>query len=72
MRQVFLTGLPVYNLDALSLNGLRNGCYVDITGVVGTKLAAGWTSSSARGYHGVFAPQAGRVVQRASPAGPPA
>ncbi|WP_069112029.1 PIG-L deacetylase family protein [Jiangella alba] len=54
VRQVFLTGLPVYNLDALSLNGVRNDCYVDITGVVGTKLAA-MDQFVSQGYHGVFA-----------------
>ncbi|TDC54522.1 hypothetical protein E1212_01845 [Jiangella ureilytica] len=54
VRQVFLTGLPVYTLDALSLNGLRNDCYVDITDVVGTKLAA-MDQFVSQGYHGVFA-----------------
>ncbi|PZF80343.1 PIG-L deacetylase family protein [Jiangella anatolica] len=54
VRQVFLTGLPVFNLDALSLNGLRNDCYIDITGVVGTKLAA-MDQFVSQGYHGLFA-----------------
>lgn len=54
VRQVFLTGLPVYNLDALSLNGVRNDCYVDVTDVVGTKLAA-MDQFVSQGYHGVFA-----------------
>lgn len=54
VRQVFLTGLPVYGRDALSLGGLRNDLYIDITGVVGTKLAA-MDEFVSQAYHGVFA-----------------
>ncbi|TDD68099.1 hypothetical protein E1262_17000 [Jiangella aurantiaca] len=54
VRQVFLGGLPVFNLDALSLGGVRNDCYIDITDVVGTKLAA-MDQFVSQGYHGVFA-----------------
>lgn len=54
VRQVFLSGLPVNNLDALSLGGVRNDCYIDITEVVGTKLAA-MDQFVSQGYHGLFA-----------------
>lgn len=54
IRQVFLTGLPVWSLDALSLNGLRNDVYIDITDVVGTKLAA-MDQFESQAYHGPFA-----------------
>lgn len=54
VRQVFLTSLPVFNLDALSLGGLRNDLYVDITDVVGTKVAA-MDQFASQGYDGPFA-----------------
>lgn len=54
IRQVFLSALPVFTPDALSTNGLRNDVYVDITDVVGTKLAA-MDEFVSQGYHGLFA-----------------
>ncbi|WP_161632121.1 PIG-L deacetylase family protein [Nakamurella lactea] len=54
VRQVFFTGLSVHNTDALSAYGMRNDMSVDITPVVGRKIAAmdGFVS---QGYDGVFA-----------------
>lgn len=54
IRQVFLTSLPVFVSDALSLGGVRNDLYVDITDVVGTKLAA-MDQFASQGYDGLFA-----------------
>lgn len=54
VRQVFLTSLRVTVSDALTHNGLRNDVYVDITDVVGTKLAA-IDQFASQGYDGLFA-----------------
>lgn len=54
VRQVFLTGLPTYATDVLSLSGVRNDCFIDITPVVGRKLAA-MDCFASQGYDGLFA-----------------
>jgi 4-oxalomesaconate hydratase len=54
VRQVFLTSVPVAVTDGLSLYGVRNDLFVDITPVVGTKLAA-MDCFESQGYAGAFA-----------------
>jgi LmbE family N-acetylglucosaminyl deacetylase len=54
VRQVFLTSVPVAVADGLSLYGVRNDLFVDITPVVGTKLAA-MDCFVSQGYAGPFA-----------------
>jgi LmbE family N-acetylglucosaminyl deacetylase len=54
VRQVFLTSVPVAVADGLSLYGVRNDLFVDITPVVGTKLAA-MDCFASQGYAGPFA-----------------
>lgn len=54
VRQVFLTSQQVFVSDALSHHGMRNDLYVDITGVVGAKLAA-MDQFASQGYDGLFA-----------------
>lgn len=54
VRQIFLAGLPVHTPDALSLGGIRNDLYIDITDVVGTKIAA-MDEFVSQGYNGLFA-----------------
>lgn len=54
VRQVFLTSLHVNVSDALTHDGLRNDVYIDITDVVGTKLAA-MDQFASQGYDGLFA-----------------
>jgi LmbE family N-acetylglucosaminyl deacetylase len=54
VKQVFLTSLPVYPTDGLSLFGVRNDVFVDITPVVGRKIAA-MDCFDSQGYAGLFA-----------------
>lgn len=54
VKQVFFTSLPVFIGDGLSLGGVRNDVYVDITPVVGTKVAA-LDQFASQGYDGDFA-----------------
>lgn len=54
VKQVFLTSLPVYPTDGLSLFGVRNDVFVDITPVVGRKIAA-MDCFDSQGYSGLFA-----------------
>jgi LmbE family N-acetylglucosaminyl deacetylase len=54
VRQVFFTSVPVAVTDGLSLYGVRNDLFVDITPVVGTKLAA-MDCFESQGYAGLFA-----------------
>lgn len=54
VKQVFLTSLPVAASDSLSLYGLRNDMFVDITPVVGKKVAA-MDCFGSQGYAGLFA-----------------
>jgi 4-oxalomesaconate hydratase len=54
VKQVFFTSLPVMAGDGLSLYGLRNDVYVDITDVVGKKVAA-MDCFDSQGYSGLFA-----------------
>ncbi len=54
VKQVFFTSLPVFTTDGLSTNGMRNDVYVDITPVVGTKVAA-MDQFVSQGYDGLFA-----------------
>jgi 4-oxalomesaconate hydratase len=54
VKQVFLTSLPVYPTDGLSLFGVRNDVFVDITPVVGKKVAA-MDCFDSQGYSGLFA-----------------
>ena len=46
--------LPDFAADALSINGVRNDLYVDITPVVGRKIAA-MDCFASQGYDGQFA-----------------
>ncbi|WP_203711614.1 PIG-L deacetylase family protein [Asanoa siamensis] len=54
VKQVFFTSLPVIAGDGLSLHGLRNDVYIDITDVVGQKVAA-MDCFDSQGYSGLFA-----------------
>lgn len=54
VKQVFMTSLPVYSLDALSTSGVRNDLYIDTTSVVGMKIAA-MDQFASQGYDGLFA-----------------
>jgi LmbE family N-acetylglucosaminyl deacetylase len=54
VRQVFFTSYPTFAADALSVNGVRNDLYVDITPVVGKKIAA-MDCFASQGYDGLFA-----------------
>jgi 4-oxalomesaconate hydratase len=54
VRQVFFTSLPVFAADGLSLSGVRNDVFVDITPVVGRKVAA-MDCFDSQGYSGLFA-----------------
>jgi LmbE family N-acetylglucosaminyl deacetylase len=54
VKQVFFTSLPVHTTDVLSLSGLRNDLFVDITPVVGRKVAA-MDCFASQGYDGLFA-----------------
>jgi len=53
-RQIFFTSYPTFAADALSVNGVRNDLYVDITPVVGKKIAA-MDCFASQGYDGLFA-----------------
>lgn len=57
VKQVFFTSLPVAASDNLSLYGLRNDLFVDITPVVGRKVAA-MDCFASQGYAGAFARKA--------------
>ena len=54
VKQVFLGGLPVLASDALSTYGVRNDLLIDITSVVGRKVAA-MDCFASQGYDGPFA-----------------
>jgi LmbE family N-acetylglucosaminyl deacetylase len=54
VRQVFFTSLPVFATDGLSTFGVRNDVFVDITPVVGKKVAA-MDCFDSQGYSGLFA-----------------
>lgn len=54
VKQVFFTSLPVQPIDGLSLYGIRNDVFVDITPVVGKKVAA-MDCFDSQGYSGLFA-----------------
>lgn len=54
VKQVFLGGLPVLVNDALSTYGVRNDLLIDITSVVGRKVAA-MDCFASQGYGGPFA-----------------
>jgi len=54
VRQIFLTSLPVHPSDGLSTYGIRNDLLVDISEVVGRKVAA-MDCFVSQGYHGLFA-----------------
>ena len=54
VKQVFLGGLPVLSNDALSTYGVRNDLMIDITSVVGRKIAA-MDCFASQGYGGPFA-----------------
>src|SRR5699024_10934872 len=53
VKQVFLGGLPVLASDALSTYGVRNDLFIDITSVVGRKVAA-MDCFTSQGYDGPF------------------
>jgi LmbE family N-acetylglucosaminyl deacetylase len=52
VKQIFFAGLPVTVPELLSLQGIRNDTYVDITPVVGRKAMDEFVSQA---YHGPFA-----------------
>jgi LmbE family N-acetylglucosaminyl deacetylase len=54
IKQIFLTSLPVSPIDGLSLHGLRNDVFVDISPVVGEKVRA-MDEFNSQGYSGLFA-----------------
>lgn len=54
VKQVFFTSLPVAASDGLSLYGVRNDLFIDITPVVGKKIAA-MDCFDSQGYAGLFA-----------------
>ncbi|MGI8418076.1 MAG: PIG-L deacetylase family protein [Nakamurella sp.] len=54
VKQVFFTGLPSFATDALSSYGVRNDMFIDITPVVGRKIAA-MDCFSSQSYAGLFA-----------------
>jgi 4-oxalomesaconate hydratase len=54
VKQVFFTSLPVHPVDGLSLYGIRNDVFIDITPVVGQKVAA-MDCFDSQGYSGLFA-----------------
>jgi 4-oxalomesaconate hydratase len=54
VKQIFLTSLPVFPSDGLSTYGPRNDLLIDISDVVGRKVAA-MDCFVSQGYHGVFA-----------------
>lgn len=54
VKQVFLGGLPVLASDALSTYGVRNDLMIDISSVVGRKIAA-MDCFVSQGYDGPFA-----------------
>ena len=54
VKQVFLGGLPVLSGDALSTYGIRNDLLIDISSVVGRKIAA-MDCFVSQGYGGPFA-----------------
>jgi 4-oxalomesaconate hydratase len=54
VKQVFFTSLPVMAGDGLSLYGMHHDVYVDITDVVGQKVAA-MDCFDSQGYSGLFA-----------------
>lgn len=54
VKQVFLGGLPVMASDALSTYGVRNDLFIDISSVVGRKIAA-MDCFASQGYDGPFA-----------------
>ena len=61
VKQVFMTKLPAYPRDALSLNGIRNDLFIDITAVVGKKLKA-LDQFASQGYRGDYARKAIETV----------
>lgn len=54
VRQVFFTGLSTFATDSLSTYGVRNDMFIDITPVVGRKIAA-MDCFESQGYDGLFA-----------------
>ncbi|SDS29862.1 PIG-L deacetylase family protein [Microlunatus soli] len=54
VKQIFFTSLPVFATEALSSNGVRNDLFIDITDVVGRKIAA-MDCFASQGYDGNFA-----------------
>lgn len=54
VKQVFFTSLPVHPVDGLSLYGIRNDVFIDVTPVVGKKVAA-MDCFDSQGYSGLFA-----------------
>jgi LmbE family N-acetylglucosaminyl deacetylase len=54
VKQIFFAGLPVTAVELLSLQGIRNDTYVDITPVVGRKVEA-MDQFVSQAYHGLFA-----------------
>jgi LmbE family N-acetylglucosaminyl deacetylase len=54
VKQIFLTSLPVSPIDGLSLYGMRNDVFIDISSVVGEKIRA-MDEFKSQGYSGLFA-----------------
>jgi len=57
VKQVFMTKLPVFPRDALSLHGIRNDLYIDVSDVIGKKLKA-MDQFASQGYRGNYARKA--------------
>ncbi|NSW89368.1 MAG: PIG-L family deacetylase [Firmicutes bacterium] len=54
VKQIFLTKLPVNARDGISLNGLRNDLFIDISSIIGKKIEA-MDQFISQGYSGDFA-----------------
>ncbi len=54
VKQIFFTSLPVFPSDGLSTYGIRNDLLIDISDLVGRKVAA-MDCFVSQGYHGLFA-----------------
>lgn len=54
IKQIFFTKIPVTARNAMTLNGIRNDVFIDITSVVGKKIKA-MDQYVSQGYHADFA-----------------
>ncbi len=61
VKQVFMTKLPVFPRDVLSLQGIRNDLFIDVSSVIGKKLKA-LDQFASQGYRGDYARKAIETV----------